>query len=158
IWPAVPSLSRSRIPEVRRIAGRMPERDNEFEGRTRPGLACHFNSATKQFRQSPRNSQSESGAATLACTAAVNLREFFEYAGQSIAGYADARVRDADVDVAVDGLRLDLDAALLRKFGGVAQQIHDDLPQFVLVRKQGWYCRRDILFNGDAAAVREGLD
>src|SRR5215813_9676089 len=119
----------------------MPDRDDQFEGRTRPGLTCHFNSATKQFRQSPRNSQSESGAAPLARTAAVNLREFFEYAGQSVAGYADACVRDADVDIAFDGLCVDLDAALLRKFGCVAQQIHDDLPQFVLVRKQGWYCR-----------------
>src|SRR5262249_46459266 len=121
----------------------MPDRDSQFEGRAHHELASHFNATTQQSRQLPRNAQSESAAARPARSAAVNLREFFEYAGQVVAGYADSRIHNADVDIAFDGLSLDLDAALFREFGSIAQQIHDDLPEFVLVRKQGWYCRRN---------------
>ena len=76
--------------------------------------------------------ETEAEAGVLASGGGILLAETFEDVGEEIGIDAGAGVADADLDVGVDALEVDLDtAALGGKFDGVGEEIPDDLLETI---------------------------
>ena len=134
------------------------DRQAEREAGTRTRLALQRDIAAQEPREPPADRQPEPRAAILPGAAAVHLAEFLEHQLQLIQGNADAGVRDRDGDVLVAAPHIDGDRARLGEFGGVAQEIDQDLAQLVLVAEQGRQSPLDLLDQLHAPAPDHRLD
>ncbi len=85
------------------------------------------------MRQVAADGESQTCAAILTGGAGIGLLEFLEDAGKGFWADADASIGDRDAQVFPIPAGGKENFAFMGKFGGVAQKIEDDLPDFILV-------------------------
>ena len=105
-----------------------------MEARAFAWLAINADFASHQRHQSTANRQSKAGAAVLPRSRAVELGELFENMLLGVLRDADAGVLHADAQMAMSGgffvqAGAHQHLALLGEFGGVVDQVADDLTQ-----------------------------
>ena len=98
------------------------------------GLAFHTNMPPHERDQPAADGQPQSRAAKATCRRAVGLGERLEDLSLMLWRYTDAGVADGKVNshasvVGRFGFGTDNDLAFLRELDGIADQVHEHLPQ-----------------------------
>jgi hypothetical protein len=110
------------------------DREREREGAALAHLALHRDGAIQKVRQSPRDGETQAGAAELARGGTVTLRERREELVELLFAEADARVHHLEHKVVdVSGLQaeaaVESDRAAAGELDRVAHEVHQDLAQ-----------------------------
>ena len=128
-------VGRSSAPHRRLSRGRA-KRDGDGEGRAHPYDTLDGEVSAQKPGEPTADRQTQTRAAVGTGGATLDLTKFFEDQLNLVFRYPDASIchREGEVTVLASGAHRY--ASLRRKFHRVAEQIHQDLPQFVRIGEQ----------------------
>ena len=105
-----------------------------------------------------RDGQAEARALVRPHAAIVDLAKLLEYEPKGGGRNADTGIRHSQQELSVLNGRLDPDLPLLGEFHCVAQEVDQDLPQFVLVGEERNLPVFNVFNEPDAVAPEQGFD
>src|SRR5688500_8800322 len=117
-----------RVPETRNLAEEHERQVNRESGSLILAGALDADAASVQLHQTLDDREPKSQAAITACRRRIALTESIENVGQEIRQDADARVANADLDMRINSLKIDLyRSALWGELDRVGNQVPHDL-------------------------------